>query len=157
MLTAIIPPADRTALWAAFPNLPITWSAVPAAGITLPNGLRLSHSDAPDGEIPHLKITLYTSEPLEALLDGRGPYSQEELDDPYALIDQYWTDARDLMTSIVTEVEQTLGAPDVPGGPDWSRNDRTLSIGLTQADKEEPIEVCAWILPPGLTADHLQF
>ena len=157
MLTATVASENRAALWTALTTLPISWSAVPSEGIALPGDLSLSYSDAPDGEVAHLKITLYASESLEELLDGRGPYTEEELDDPYAVIDEYWIQARLHVDALTVEAADALGLPDVTGQSNWLLPDRTISLGLTQADKEEPIEVCAWLLPPGLTADHMHF
>ncbi|WP_157463824.1 hypothetical protein [Deinococcus pimensis] len=160
MIDVVVSAADRAALWSALRTLPVTWEAVPQAGVTLPGGILLRHSNAPDGEVDHLTVTLHESEPLEELTYGLGDYTEEELADPYAVIDRYWEQGRELVRELVIEAEGALSegiesGTDARGRASWLLPDRTISVGVTQADKECPIEVCVWLLPPGLTAYDL--
>ncbi|UBV41867.1 hypothetical protein LAJ19_09440 [Deinococcus taeanensis] len=159
MIDVVVSSTDRAALWSALPTLPITWDALPEEGVTLPDGTHLRHSDAPDGEVRHLMVTLHESEDLEELTDGLGDYTAEELADPYAVIEQYFKKAGELVRDMVAEAAGVLGEP-AQAEPDargvsWLLPDRTISVGVTQADKNAPIEVCVWLLPPGHTADSL--
>ncbi len=152
--------ADRASLWPALPILPVTWNALPQQGMTLPVGTHFSCKNAPDGTL-YLNTTLHESEDFQELLDGRGHYTEEELDDPYAVIEQRWDEARAAMWRVIAEAAQVLGEPPSaeqasPGRVNWLLPDRTISIGLFQADKDCPIEVCLWLLPPGLTPDNLE-
>lgn len=156
MLKALVLPAPRVDLWPALLIPRIDWTDVPSAGLMLSGGFQLLHSATPDGRIPHLKITLYASESLQPLLDSEGPYTQEELADPYAVIHGYWVQALEFKVSVTDEASGVLGKPDMLASADWLRADRTISVGIMQADVEEPIEVCAWLLPPGRTADDLR-
>ncbi|MFB9994940.1 hypothetical protein ACFFLM_23600 [Deinococcus oregonensis] len=152
-------PTNRTALWLAVLALPVTWEALPQEGVTLPEGTHLRRSNAPDGTL-YLDMTLHESEDFQELLDGRGDYTEEELEDPSAVIDQRWEEASEVMQTLLSNAVQVLGEPsqaeaDSPRRVSWLRADRTISVGLFQADKDCPIEVCLWLLPPGLTADRL--
>ncbi|WP_412027011.1 DUF6301 family protein [Deinococcus yunweiensis] len=156
MIDVVVSPTDRAALWSALPTLSVFWNAVPHS-LTLPEGTRLSHSNAPDGEVDHLVVTLHESESLEDLTSGTGDYTEDELADPDAVIDQYHQQAHDLVRELVDEAAQVLGepterTPDARVQASWLLPDRTISLGVTQADKECPIEVCVWLLPPGITA-----
>ncbi|ANE42944.1 hypothetical protein [Deinococcus puniceus] len=153
-------PTDRAALWPALPALPLTWEALPQNGVTLPDGTHLRPSDAPDGTL-YLAVTLHESEDFQELLDGRGDYTEEELEDPDAVIDQRWQEASAVMQTLLAEAVQVLGAPDQAGADStgqvhWLRADRTISLGLFQADKDCPIEVRLWLLPAGLTPRSLE-
>ncbi|MFC4637825.1 hypothetical protein [Deinococcus hohokamensis] len=150
---------DHEALWPALPTLPLAWNALPAQGVTLQEGLHLRRSTAPDGTL-YLEITLHGSEDFQELLDGRGNYSEEELDDPSTVIEQRWDEAREAMWTVIAEAAETLGRPSqgaepTPGRVNWHLDDRTITIGLNQADKDCPIEVCVWLLPPGCTPNSL--
>lgn len=156
MIDVVVSPTDRAALWSALPTLPVYWDAVPRS-VTLPGGTRLSHSHAPDGEVDHLVVTLHESEYLEDLTYGTGDYTEAELADPDAVIDRYHQQAHELARDMVAEAARVLGepterTPDARVQASWMLPDRTISLGVTQADKECPIEVCVWLLPPGLTA-----
>ena len=150
---------DRTALWRTLPALPVTWAALPEQGITLSEGTHLFTREAPDGT-SYLDVTLHASEDFTELFDGRGNYTDEELDDPYAVIEERWEEARGVLWAVLAEAAQVLGEPPraeavAPGRVNWPLADRTICIGLDQADKDCPIEVCLWLLPPGLTPDRL--
>ncbi|THF69324.1 hypothetical protein E7T06_12610 [Deinococcus sp. Arct2-2] len=148
-------PTNRTALWPAVLALPVTWDALPKEGVTLPEDAHLRRSNAPDGTL-YLEMTLHESEDFQELLDGRGDYTEEELEDPYAVIDQRWEEAVAVMDTILAEARMVLREPTrAKGHVNWLLPDRTISVGLFQADKDCPIEVCLWLLPSGLTADRL--
>lgn len=105
-------------------------------------------------------VTLYASEDLEDLNYGTGDYTDEQLADPFAVIDGYWKRAHELVREMVAEAARVLGEPasPTPGartGANWLLPDRTISVGATQAEKECPIEVCVWLLPPGRISRHL--
>ncbi|WP_146160640.1 DUF6301 family protein [Deinococcus arcticus] len=104
----------------------------------------------------HLVATLHESGHLEDLTYGTGDYT-EELAGPYAVIDRYHQQAHDLVRDMVAEAARALGepterTPDARVQASWLLPDRTISVRVTQADKECPIEVCVWLLPPGITA-----
>ncbi|WP_221089756.1 hypothetical protein [Deinococcus aquaedulcis] len=151
--------ATHAALWPALLSLPLTWEALPEMGVAVPGGLHLVRREAPDGTL-FLRAVLHTSEDFQALLDGRGDYTEEELDDPYAVIDDRWAEASERLQPLRAEAAQTLGAPSPSEeGPahrtHWLLADRTVAVGLDQADQDSPIEVCVWLLPPGRTLRHL--
>ncbi|UQN07031.1 hypothetical protein [Deinococcus sp. QL22] len=149
---------DRAALWPVLPALPVSWEALPQEGVTLPDGTHLRCNDAPDGTL-YLNLTLHESEDFQELLDGRGDYTDEELEDPYAVIDQRWQEASEVMQTLIAQAAQVLGEPaqtDSTGQVSWSLPDRTISLGLFQADRDCPLEVCLWLLLPGLSPRILE-
>ncbi|MFC4637312.1 hypothetical protein [Deinococcus hohokamensis] len=153
-MNVIVAPADRAALWTALPTLPVTWDALPAEGVTLPDGLRFRRIDAPD-HTPCLYVTLLESEPFYTQLeDGEGDYTDEERADPDAVIARHYDEADELMHAMVAEASHVLGESSERHkrrGASWLLEDRTLTVADVQWDKEEPIQVCVWLLPPGLT------
>ncbi|WP_161880533.1 hypothetical protein [Deinococcus alpinitundrae] len=156
----IFSPSEHPALWSALLALPVSWDALPKQGVTLSGGAHLLRQNAPDGTL-YLNVTFHESEDFQALQDGRGDYTEEELDDPDAVIEQRWAEAREVMWNVIAEAAQVLGEPaeaqeDAPGRVNWLLADRTISVGLFQADRDCPVEVCLWLLPPGLTADSLE-
>ena len=77
------------------------------------------------------------------------------------MIERRWEEASEVVSNVLAEAIQVLGTPSEmqkasPGRVSWLLADRTISVGLHQADKDCPIEVCLWLLPPGLTADSLE-
>lgn len=155
----MLPPSPSPAFWSALPQLPVSWDALPGEGITLPGGRHLSAERAPD-DTPYLTLILHESEDFTELLDGRGEYTEEELDDPDAVVEARWEAAREVMWDRLAEAMRVLGQPprtelDRPGRTSWLLADRTLTVGLSQADKECPVEVRLWLLPPGLTPDRV--
>ncbi|PTA69403.1 hypothetical protein [Deinococcus arcticus] len=152
--------SDRAALWPALPTLPVHWAALPGGGVPLPGGLRLVAGDAPDGT-PYLRATLHASEDFAELLDGRGDYTEEELDDPDAVMEERWVTAQAALATALAQAAPVLGEPartaSAPGGRvHWLLADRTVSLGLQQADRDCPIELCLWLLPPGHTPESLE-
>lgn len=146
------------AFWAALPHFSLNWDAPPER-VMLPGGHPLTLQQAPDGT-RFLTLTFHASEDFSQLFDGRGQYTDAERDDPYEVIEQRWERAREVMGSLRAEAVQELGQPprtgqDRPARTSWMLDDRTITVGLQQADQDCPIEVCLWVLPPGLTPDSL--
>ena len=155
----IASPSEYPALWSALLALPVSWDALPEQGAALSGSTHLSCQNAPDGTL-YLGLTLHESEDFQELRDGRGDYTEEEIDDPDLVIEQRWAQAREVMWNMVAGAAQVLGGPAEAGEApaarvNWVLADRTISLGLFQADQDCPVEVCVWLLPPGLTADSL--
>lgn len=153
------PASELAALWPALVSLPVTWAALPEQGVTLPGGTHLSLRDAPDGT-HHLDTVLHASEDFTELFDGRGDYTEEELDDPSAVVDGRWDEAREMLGTVLARAIRVLGEPAEaaerhPGRVSWPLEDRTIVVGLNQADQDCPVEVRLWLLPPGRTLDSL--
>ncbi|MDP9763598.1 hypothetical protein [Deinococcus enclensis] len=142
------PAPELAALWPTLVSLPVTWVALPEQGVTLPGGTH------------HLDTLLHASEDFTELFDGRGDYTEEELDDPSAVVDQRWDEARERLGTVLARAIRVLGEPaeaveSHPGRVSWPLEDRTIVVGLNQADQDCPVEVRLWLLPPGRTLDSL--
>lgn len=153
------PAPELAALWPALVSLPVTWVALPQEGVTLPAGTHLTLRDAPDGT-HHLDVVLHASEDFTELFDGRGDYTEEEFDDPSAVVEQRWDEARAVLGMVLAGAIRVLGEPERaaernPGRVSWPLEDRTIVLGLDQADQDCPVEVRLWLLPPGRTLDSL--
>ncbi len=153
------PASELAALWPALVSLPVTWVALPEQSVTLPGGTHLSLRDAPDGP-HHVDTVLHASEDFTELFDGRGGYTEEELDDPSAVVDGRWNEARAMLGTVLAGAIRVLGEPaeaveSHPGRVSWPLEDRTIVVGLNQADQDCPVEVRLWLLPPGRTLDSL--
>lgn len=59
----------------------------------------------------HLIVTLHESEALEDLTYGIGDYTEEELADPYGVIDRYYAQGLELVRDMVAEAAGVLGEP----------------------------------------------
>jgi len=153
-MNVVVAPDDRAALWAALPALPVTWDweALPAEGVTLPGGLRLTRLEV-DEDIFCLYLTLLESEPFYTQLeDGEGDFTDEERDDPDAAIARHHDEASEQLQAVVAEATQVFGEPSVQrGGASWLLEDRTIYVTTVQWDKETPIEVSVVLLAPGVT------
>ncbi|MFC4454088.1 hypothetical protein [Deinococcus sonorensis] len=146
------------ALWSCLPDLPLAWDRLPEHGVTLPDGTALRCTHAPDGT-GYLTVTLHESESFEELYDGRGAYTEEEHDDPDTVVEARWTEAQRVMDARVAEATAVLGPPSADPASslylNWPLPGRTVSVGLFQADRECPVEVCVCLLPPGQTPGGL--
>lgn len=152
-MNVIVAPDDRAALWAALPALPVTWAwdELPEEGVTLPGGLSFEALEV-DEDTFCLDMTLLKSEPFYTQLEnGKGDFTDEERDNPDAVIARHHDEASERLRAMVAEATRFLGEPDEQqGDASWLLEDRTIYVSEVQWDKETPIEVSVMLLPPGV-------
>lgn len=139
-------------MWSALRDLQQPWETFSGGVFPLTSGVQLLATPSGSG---CACAQLYASEDFFDLLDGLGPYTEEELGDPYSVIGSRFASAKEWMARWVREAGQVLGEPAyLEGSPPcrvtWSLTHLNASLDINQEDKECAVEVRLILTPPNV-------